>query len=122
MPDPAQRSNRRLTARVACQLTVGYRSGVIAAGTAPEDGPQWHPATAMDVSRNGCRLRLGEDLERGSDISVRIEHPGRSGSSALEAEMTGMVIWSRREGLSYQAGVQFSIEPDGLHEILQTLA
>src|SRR5690348_14507633 len=100
MADPSPRSNRRLTARVACQLTVRYRLG---AG-------DWHPATAMDLSRNGCRLRLGEDLERGSDVTVSIEHPGRAGSSALEAEIGGGVIWSRREGLSFQAGVQFAAE------------
>ena len=43
----APRTNRRLTARHACHLTVRYRLG-----------PDWHPATAMDLSMRGCRVRL----------------------------------------------------------------
>ena len=48
-----RRNNRRLLARHACTLTVQYRSEL-----------GWHPATAMDLSRNGCRLRVGEHLRR----------------------------------------------------------
>ena len=43
------RTNRRLTARKACLLTVRYRTA-----------KDWHPATCMDLSREGCRLRLGQ--------------------------------------------------------------
>ena len=102
--------NRRLAARVACHLTVQYRSG-----------STWRPATAMDLSVRGCRLRLGEDLVRTSDVSVLIEHPGKDGGSPLRAEVKGNIIWSRHEGLSHQAGIQFTSEPEGLHEILRVL-
>jgi hypothetical protein len=105
-----QRSNRRLMARVACHLTVSYKTA-----------KDWHPAMAMDVSRNGGRLRLGEDLATGTAITVRIEHVGGNGSPALQAEVPGHVIWSRLEGLSHQAGVQWSAESDALHAILRTL-
>src|SRR5262245_28167863 len=53
------RSNRRVTARKACLLTVRYRSV-----------GDWHPATAMDLSPHGCRLRVGEDLPRGKGVHV----------------------------------------------------
>jgi hypothetical protein len=105
------RSNRRLTARRACHLTVRYRS---------ED--DWHPAMALDMSRNGCRLRLGEDLPRGLGLIVRIEHAGPAGSGPLEAEVPGRVIWSRPEGLSYQAGIQFGGDSTSLNQLLSALA
>ncbi len=106
----SRRSNRRLTARIACQLTVSYRTG-----------KDWHPATAMDLSPNGCRLRLGEDLDRGAAVTVRMAHPGKEGATSLDAEVAGRVIWSRLEGLSHQAGIQFGTDPPELHQILAAL-
>ena len=103
---PAPRSNRRLTARRACKLTVRYKTG---------DG--WHPATAMDLSHKGCRLRLGEDLERGGEVAVVFETPEGVGT-AVEVEVPGQVIWSRREGLSHQAGIHFENPPAALSTIL----
>jgi hypothetical protein len=103
------RSNRRLTARRACKLTVRYRGG--------DDG--WHPATAMDLSHKGCRLRLGEDLARGKALTVAFETPeGDKGVAPIEVEVGGAVIWSRREGLSYQAGIHFEEAPPALSTIL----
>jgi hypothetical protein len=87
-------TNRRLTARTACHLTVRYKSG-----------SGWHPATAMDLSRHGCRLRLGEDLTRGALVALSFEN---TGSSVPAVEIQGRVIWSRLEGLSYQAGMHFA--------------
>ena len=74
-------SNRRVTARLACQLTVRYRLD-----------KQWHPATAMNLSPHGCRLRLGEDLERGAAVTLAFEAPLRDGAKALFLEMKGTVI------------------------------
>jgi hypothetical protein len=111
MADPSTgRSNRRLTARHACQLTVRYRSD-----------DDWHPATAMDLAANGCRLRLGEELARGTAVSVVFELPLRDGSKALTVEVPGTVIWSRIEGLSRQAGIQFPAPPDALQELIDSL-
>lgn len=104
------RSNRRLTARHACQLTVRYRST-----------GAWHPATAMDLAATGCRLRVGEDLPRGTEVSVVFELPLRDGSRALAVEASGTVIWSRIEGLSRQAGIQFPAPPEALHELIGNL-
>ena len=103
-------ANRRFTARLACQLTVRYRAG-----------KDWHPVTAMDLSNSGCRLRLGEDLPRGSRLSVVFETPVKDGSSALHVEVPGVVIWCRIEGLSHQAGIHFSKETPELEDILAAL-
>jgi PilZ domain len=104
-------SNRRVAARLACQLTARYRLE-----------KQWHPATALNISSNGCRLRLGEDLARGSALSLSFEAPLKDGAKALFLEMAGTVIWCRHEGLSFQAGIQFtSAPPDAVREILAAL-
>ena len=105
-----RRPNRRLQARHACRLTVRYRS----------DG-DWRPATAMDLSADGCRLRLGEDLSTGAEMTVLLERLVTDGVAALSVEVPGVVMWSRLEGLSHQAGIQFRGEPEGLHDILRAL-
>jgi hypothetical protein len=102
--------NRRLSARVACRLAVSYYAG-----------GQWHPATGMDLSNTGCRLRCGEDLGRGASIRVRID-PRTVAGESLRAELEGRVIWSRLEGLSYQVGIQFTSDDEKLHRIMQLLA
>jgi len=105
-----RRSNRRLSARLACQLTVRYRLG-----------KDWHPSTAMDLSRAGCRLRLGEDIPRGSQVQVVLETPTNQEGKSIHVEVPGTVIWCRIEGSSHQAGIQFDAEPPELQEILTTI-
>jgi hypothetical protein len=107
----SSRTNRRLTARHACHFTVRYRPA-----------NDWHPATAMDLSLRGCRLRLGEDLARNSGVTVAFESPPAADGSTMEVEVAGTVIWCRREGLSYQAGIHFTDAPDALEHILNTVA
>jgi PilZ domain-containing protein len=107
---PPRRPNRRLQARHACRLTVRYRSK-----------KDWRPATAMDLSGEGCRLRLGEDLSTGSELTVLLERLVKDGVSAVSVEVPGVVMWSRLEGLSHQAGIQFRGRPDGLDDILRAL-
>lgn len=111
MPDPSGLSNvnRRLSARVACRLAVSYHG----------DG-QWHPATGMDLSNTGCRLRLGENLARGASLRVRIDYLQVDGPP-IRAELDGTLIWSRLEGLSHQAGIQFTSDDENLHRILHAL-
>jgi PilZ domain len=107
---PPRRPNRRLQARHACRLTVRYRSK-----------KDWRPATAMDLSAEGCRLRLGEDLATGAELTVLLERLVRDGVAAVSVEVPGVVMWSRLEGLSHQAGIQFRGQPEGLHDILRAL-
>jgi len=110
MPDVTARSNRRLTARHACHLTVRYRwQG------------DWRPASAMDLSLRGCRLRLGEDLPRHAPVDVAFETPPRANAPVLEVEASGSVMWSRREGLSYQVGIHFEDPPAALEQVLDAL-
>jgi hypothetical protein len=103
-------TNRRVSARYACQLTVRYRSGA-----------DWHAAMAMDLAFSGCRLRLGEDLPRGSSLAVVFELPLRDGSRVLAVEVPGTVVWSRVEGLSRQAGILFPSPPRELHDLIESL-
>lgn len=102
-----KRPNRRITARIACRLSVSY---------AAEAG-QWRPATAMDLSRLGCRLRTGEDLPRDKKVSVRVEFR-MADEPVLTVDGVGTVMWTRLEGLSYQTGIQFDSEPEGLSDLL----
>ena len=104
------RANRRITARRACLLTVRYRAV-----------QAWHPATALDLSEAGCRLRLGEDLPRAARVTVLFEAPIRDGATALSAEAEGVVTWSRLEGLSHTVGIQFAAAPQALYELLESI-
>jgi hypothetical protein len=105
------RNNRRITARKACLLKVSYRA----------DG-EWRPATAMDLSPYGCRLRVGEDIARGAAVTIVFEVPIQDGASTASVEVAGTAIWARLEGLSYQVGVHFEDSPLGLLEILSVLS
>ncbi len=108
-PEPG-RSNRRITARKACLLTVRYRAN-----------GEWRPATAMDLSPYGCRLRVGEDITRGVTVAVVFEAPVSDGARVSAVEVPGRAIWARLDGLSYQVGVHFEDPPDGLLDILAAL-
>lgn len=103
--------NRRITARRACLLTVRYRAN-----------GEWRPATAMDLSPYGCRLRVGEDIPRGAVVAVLFETPIRDGSRSTSVEVAGRAMWARLEGLSFQVGLHFEGSPSGLAEILAELS
>jgi len=105
------RTNRRITARKACLLTVHYRAN-----------GDWRPATAMDLSPYGCRLRVGEDITRGALVAVAFEIPIEDGTRSASVEVPGRAIWARLEGLSFQVGVHFEDSPMGLLEILGALS
>jgi hypothetical protein len=105
------RTNRRITARKACLLTVRYKAN-----------DDWRPATAMDLSPYGCRLRVGEDIERGAAVAVVFEAPIQDGSKTASVEVPGTTMWARLEGLSFQVGVHFEDSPMGLLEILSVLS
>lgn len=107
---PLWRANRRTAARHICQLQAEYRADC-----------EWRGATVMDFSPNGCRLRVGEVLLRATPVSVRLKQTG-VGARALSVEVDGTVIWSRVEGLSHQAGIQFLAAAPELAAILAELA
>ncbi len=112
MTNPAarHRENRRLTARRACLLIVRYKID-----------KQWHPATVLNLSTQGCRLRLGQALDRGAPVRLQFETPLRDGATALNAEIQGAVSWSRLEGLSHQVGIQFSSDAHALQDLIEAL-
>jgi hypothetical protein len=100
-------SNRRLTARWACGLAAFYQVK-----------EHWRPTTAMDVSRLGCRLRVGESLARGTAVNVRLECVDKTTPEGKprRIEVAGKVVWSRLEGLSYQCGIHFLQEADAVEQ------
>jgi PilZ domain-containing protein len=95
--------DRRSSTRRACLVVARYRVGT-----------GWHPATLVDLSARGCRLRIGEDLARGA--AVRVELSPRGASAPVD--LTGSVMWCRLEGLSHQVGVHFDDPPDDLASLL----
>jgi hypothetical protein len=95
--------DRRASTRRACLIGARYR---VASG--------WHPATLVDLSARGCRLRIGEDLARNAPVRVELSAP----RGALPVELGGIVVWCRLEGLSHQAGVHFDDAPDDLMGLL----
>ena len=107
MDDAAPKGiDRRAAARRACRLGARYRVG-----------PGWHPATLVDLSPRGCRLRIGEDLPRGATLRVQLSAPGEDASAV---ELAGLVVWCRLEGLSHQAGIHFEDAPPDLMDLLDT--
>ena len=105
-------ANRRLSSRRACLLTVSYRSA---------NGSTWHPAVVMDLSPNGCRIRVGEPFARGASVRLRFQAPIRDGSSAASMEADALVIWARSEGLSQQIGLRFAEAPEALAELVRAV-
>lgn len=104
-------AERRRLRRLACMLTVHYRVG-----------ERWHPAAVLDLSKHGCRLRVGEDLENGREVQLRFEAPLRDGARAVSLEVAAVVMWCRQDGLSRRTGMRFSASPVGLDEILGAIA
>jgi hypothetical protein len=95
--------DRRSSTRRACLVVARYRVGT-----------GWHPATLVDLSARGCRLRIGEDLARGAAVRVELSPRGTS----APVDLTGSVMWCRLEGLSHQVGVHFDDPPDDLASLL----
>jgi hypothetical protein len=109
-PQAKTSGNRRLTARRACRLAAFYQVK-----------EHWRPTTAMDVSRLGCRLRLGEALVRGAAVNVRLECTDTTNPDGQpqRVEVAGKVVWSRLEGLSYQCGIHFLEEAEEIERFAQ---
>lgn len=105
-----RRVNRRLAARLACRLTVRYKGG-----------SDWRPATAMDLSPKGCRLRVGEDLPHGTRLELAFDALIRDGTTRPSVEVPGTITWSRLEGLSHQIGVTFDTPEEGFRNLLAAL-
>lgn len=74
----------------------------------------------MDVSGKGCRLRVGESLAHGAAVEVRFTRP-TNGNAGGTATVAGVVVWTRLEGLSYQAGIHFPADDAALAELIAAL-
>ena len=105
---PSPRGNRRLVVRFACHLTARYQIK-----------DQWHPATVIDLSRRGCRLRVGEHLARDAKVRVSFACQQAAEGKPHKLDAQGVVIWSRLEGLSYQCGIHFDQEAEEVEAFYQ---
>jgi len=76
----------------------------------------------MDLSPNGCRIRVGESFARGATVRLRFEAPIRDGSSAASMEADAVAIWVRAEGLSNQIGLRFAEAPEALAELVRAVS
>jgi len=103
-PTASDGIDRRASTRRACLVGARYR---VATG--------WHPATLVDLSARGCRLRIGEDLARNAVVKVELSAKAAVGTPV---ELSGTVVWCRLEGLSHQAGVHFDEAPPDLMTLL----
>jgi len=109
MSDPtADGIDRRSATRRACLLGARYNLG-----------SAWHPATLVDLSARGCRLRIGEDLTRGATVRVQLTAPAGGTHARPPVELAGLVVWCRLEGISHQAGVHFENPPPDLMDLLE---
>lgn len=99
--------DRRRLSRQACLLSVEYRT----------EG-EWLPAEAVDLNGAGCRLRIGEDLESLTAVSLRFDARLRDGAANATVEAVALVMWCRRQGPSHDVGLQFAATPARLDEIL----
>ena len=100
---PADGIDRRASTRRACLIGARYRTAA-----------HWHPATLVDLSARGCRLRIGEDLVRNAAVKVELSARGEG----APRELSGTIVWCRLEGLSHQAGVHFDDAPGDLMTLL----
>lgn len=107
---PQDGPNRRRFPRHACQLGVRYRHAL-----------GEHTATALDLTTHGCRLHVGEDLARGTALTLAFDRPLADGVRELTVEVTGVVAWCRSDAFSREVGVRFDEEAVGLSEIIQAL-
>jgi len=98
---------------------------VIDLGCGP--GALMHLLHEIGVEADGIDLRALDIDEWRRHVTavfqdfVRFELPLRDGSKALAVEVPGNVIWSRIEGLSRQAGIQFPTPPPALQELIDSL-
>lgn len=110
-----KRSNRRRKARFACLLVVQYRPRK---GTASP----WRPASVLDLTDAGCRLRIAEALAGGTRLLLRFEALLRDGVKSAETEAPATVMWCRPHGrFSHELGLELEGLPAPLNEILGAL-
>ena len=107
-------ADRRRAPRTFCLLVVRYR----ASGDA---GGEWRPASVLDLTQGGCRLRAGRP-PLAETLEVRFEALLHDGAKSATIEAPSRVTWSRPLGHSaVELGLEFSSPPEGLSEILDLL-
>jgi len=107
--------NRRRKPRSACLLVVRYRRRA-------DETSAWLPASVLDLTDAGCRLRIDEDLAAGTPLLLRLEALLRDGVKSATVETPAAVMWCRpQDGSSYELGLELAAAPAELNEILGAL-
>ena len=105
-------SERRRAPRSFCLLVVRCR------GAAEE----WQPASALDITESGCRLRVGQQPAAGARLELRFEALLHDGAKSSTIEVPARVTWCRPlQGAAAEIGVEFLAAPTGLSQILGAL-
>lgn len=108
-------NNRRRKARFACLLVVQYRLRA-------DSASPWRPASVLDLTDAGCRLRIAEELAGGTPLLLRFETLLRDGVKSAQTEAPASVMWCRPHGrFSHEVGLEFAGVPAQLNEILGAL-
>jgi hypothetical protein len=103
---------RRRRSRTSCLLVVRCRA-------AADD---WQPASALDLTAAGCRLRVGREPPEGAPLELRFEALLHDGAKSSTIEVPARVTWRRPlPGSGAEIGVEFLASPTGLSEILGVL-
>jgi hypothetical protein len=104
--------DRRRAPRSFCLLVVRCRAA----------GEDWQPASALDLTEAGCRLRLGRQRESGARLELRFEALLHDGAKSATVEVPARVSWCRPlQGEAAEIGVEFLATPSGLSQLLGAL-
>lgn len=111
----SERIDRRRTDRLACMLVVQYRP-------ADAESFPWQPASVLDLTEIGCRLRIAEEFAAGTPLLLRFDALLRDGVKNATLEAAAAVAWCHpRVAASHEVGLRFGGPPAGLSEILSAL-
>lgn len=90
---------RRKYVRLNIPLEVGY--------SLQGKPDQWHKSITKNISPNGIRFAIGEDLSKGAIVELKVKIPTRAEPIPIKAK----VIWSKKETQqgesAYDVGLAF---------------
>jgi hypothetical protein len=103
---------RRRRFRSFCLLVVRCRAA----------GDDWQPASVLDLTESGCRLRVSRQPPASTRMELRFEALLHDGVKSATIEVPARVTWCRPlQGDAAEVGAEFLAPPEGLSEILGAL-
>jgi len=103
---------RRRRSRSFCLLAVRCRAA----------GDDWQPASVLDLTASGCRLRVTRQPQASARMELRFEALLHDGAKSATIEVPARVTWCRPlQGDAAEIGAEFLEPPEGLSEIVGAL-